>query len=113
VTIQATVKCWVIRLSILYVGGYAALRPGVLVDLLGLENLSNAFGFLFLFQGVGTAAGPPLAGLFHHVFLKLLRPFCTGREHCMCALISYIYVEMTNLSNSSSRVGFNVPPNTL
>jgi MCP family monocarboxylic acid transporter-like MFS transporter 14 len=35
------------------------------VDLLGLENLSNAFGILLVFQGVATAIGPPIAGNLH------------------------------------------------
>ena len=34
----------------------------MLVDLLGLENLTSAFGMLSLFRGVTTFMGPPLAG---------------------------------------------------
>jgi len=42
----------------------------VLVDLLGLDKLSNAFGLVLLFQGIGAVAGPPFAGLyFYQVFL--------------------------------------------
>ena len=40
-----------------------SLKPIVLVDLLGLEKLSSAFGLALLFQGIGALAGPPLAGL--------------------------------------------------
>ena len=35
----------------------------MLVELLGLENLTNSFGLLALFQGIAFCAGPPLAGL--------------------------------------------------
>jgi len=43
---------------------YVCLTPIVLVDLLGLEKLSNAFGLVLLFQGIGAVAGPPFAGLY-------------------------------------------------
>lgn len=35
-----------------------------MVDLLGLEKLTNAFGLLLLFQGVAAVIGAPLAGAF-------------------------------------------------
>ena len=34
----------------------------VLVDVLGLEKLTSAFGLLIMFRGVATIMGPPLAG---------------------------------------------------
>jgi MCP family monocarboxylic acid transporter-like MFS transporter 14 len=34
------------------------------VDLLGLEKLTNAFGLLLLFQGVAAVFGAPIAGAF-------------------------------------------------
>lgn len=43
---------------------FASLRSILVVDLLGLEKLTNAFGLLLLFQGVGAAIGSPLAGAF-------------------------------------------------
>lgn len=36
----------------------------MVVDLLGLEKLTNAFGLLLLFQGVAAIIGAPLAGAF-------------------------------------------------
>jgi len=55
-------------------GVYVCLTPIVLVDLLGLEKLSNAFGLVLLFQGIGAVAGPPFAGLCSQnvMSLKLL-----------------------------------------
>lgn len=44
------------------IGAYVGLTSVVLVDLLGLEKLTNAFGLLLLFQGVASLIGPPLAG---------------------------------------------------
>lgn len=44
------------------IGAYVGLTSVILVDLLGLEKLTNAFGLLLLFQGIASFVGPPLAG---------------------------------------------------
>ena len=41
---------------------WTSLRPIVLVELLGIDNLTNAFGLLAMFQGVAFTVGPPIAG---------------------------------------------------
>lgn len=41
---------------------FSALRSILVVDLLGLEKLTNAFGILLLFQGIAAVIGAPLAG---------------------------------------------------
>ena len=41
---------------------YVALRSIVLVELLGIEQLTRSFGLLLLFQGLASIIGPPLAG---------------------------------------------------
>ena len=43
-------------------GVYVSLTSVVLVDLLGLEMLTNSFGLLLMFQGIATLIGPPIAG---------------------------------------------------
>jgi MCP family monocarboxylic acid transporter-like MFS transporter 14 len=43
-------------------GAYVGLTSVVLVDLLGLDNLTNAFGLLLLFQGIASVMGPPFIG---------------------------------------------------
>ncbi|CAL1531968.1 unnamed protein product [Lymnaea stagnalis] len=45
-----------------FIGVYVSLTSVVLVDLLGLEYLTNSFGLLLLFQGAATFVGPPIAG---------------------------------------------------
>lgn len=37
------------------------------MDLLGLENLTNAFGLLLLFQGIASIVGPPVGGWLYDV----------------------------------------------
>lgn len=49
----------------LFIGVYICLTPIVLVDLLGLENLSNSFGLVLLYQGIGAVIGPPMAGAIY------------------------------------------------
>jgi MFS family permease len=46
------------------IGAYVGLTSVILVDLLGLENLTNAFGLLLLFQGIASLVGPPIGGKF-------------------------------------------------
>ncbi|XP_011306062.1 monocarboxylate transporter 12-B [Fopius arisanus] len=43
-------------------GAYVGLTSVILVDLLGLDLLTNAFGLLLLFQGLASLLGPPIAG---------------------------------------------------
>lgn len=43
-------------------GAYVGLTSVVLVDLLGLDKLTNAFGLLLLFQGLASVIGPPIIG---------------------------------------------------
>lgn len=46
-------------------GAYVGLTSVILVDLLGLEKLTNAFGLLLLFQGVASLIGPVIGGLLY------------------------------------------------
>lgn len=43
-------------------GAYVGLTSVVLVDLMGLDRLTNAFGLLLFFQGLASFLGLPLAG---------------------------------------------------
>lgn len=43
---------------------FSALRSIIVVDLMGLEKLTNAFGILMLFQGAAAVIGAPIAGYF-------------------------------------------------
>ncbi|KAK0077459.1 hypothetical protein PV325_003938 [Microctonus aethiopoides] len=48
----------------LSVSVFAALRSILVVELVGLEKLTNAFGLLLLFQGIAASVGAPIAGAF-------------------------------------------------
>lgn len=47
-------------------GAYVGLTSVVLVDLMGLDRLTNAFGLLLFFQGVASFLGLPLAGKLNY-----------------------------------------------
>ncbi|KOB63620.1 putative transmembrane transport, partial [Operophtera brumata] len=49
-------------LVFLFPAGYISLTSIILVDLLGLDKLTNAFGLLILFRGAAAIVGSPLAG---------------------------------------------------
>ncbi|XP_030373393.1 monocarboxylate transporter 4 [Scaptodrosophila lebanonensis] len=42
---------------------FSALRSLIAVEMIGLEKLTNAFGFLMLFQGIAATFGSPIAGI--------------------------------------------------
>ncbi|XP_076058903.1 monocarboxylate transporter 1 isoform X2 [Oratosquilla oratoria] len=46
-------------------GAYVGLTSVVLVDLLGMEKLTNAFGLLLMFQGIASLIGPPMCGALY------------------------------------------------
>lgn len=52
------------------IGAYVGLTSVILVDLLGLDSLTNAFGILLLFQGIASFVGPPIVGLLYDVWIS-------------------------------------------
>lgn len=53
------------KISNAFVAGYISLTSIILVDLLGLDKLTNAFGLLILFRGAAAIVGSPLAGIVY------------------------------------------------
>lgn len=61
-----------------------------MVDLLGLEKLTNAFGLLLLFQGVAATLGTPMAGAFMEATLSYDASFyLSGSLILLSAVICY------------------------
>ncbi|KAG1680874.1 Monocarboxylate transporter 12 [Nymphon striatum] len=50
-----------------FMAPYIALTSIVVVDLLGLDQLTNAFGLLTLFRGVAVIVGTPIAGKYYNL----------------------------------------------
>ena len=55
------------HLFFLFLANYALTSP-ILVNLVSLEQFSNAYGFLLLVQGVSNLLGPPFAGFLYDVY---------------------------------------------
>lgn len=59
-------------------GGYVTLTAIVLVDIVGIDKLSDGFGVLLLFVGIATAIGTPIVGkclqllIFGHFYVFIL-----------------------------------------
>ena len=55
------------------VSGFIALQSIVIVQLFGIENLTNAFGYLMWVIGIAVSVGPPFSGkeieIIHRLFL--------------------------------------------
>ncbi|KAK2182540.1 hypothetical protein NP493_350g02042 [Ridgeia piscesae] len=59
----------------LCMAAWTSLRPIVLVELFGIDNLTNAFGWLAMFQGAAFCVGPPLAGVLYEKTMSYKVPF--------------------------------------
>lgn len=62
----------------LAISGYISLTSIILVDLLGLDKLTNAFGLLILFRGAAAIIGSPLAGMLYVYSKSYNLPFFMG-----------------------------------
>lgn len=63
----------------------------ILVDLLGLEKLTNAFGLLILFRGAAAIVGTPLAGAIYDATNSYDIPFFTaGGMFALSTIFSFL-----------------------
>ncbi|XP_050306726.1 uncharacterized protein LOC126743600 [Anthonomus grandis grandis] len=73
------------------IGAYVGLTSVILVDLLGLEKLTNAFGLLLLFQGIASLIGPPIGGGLYDVTGSYNPAFClAGVTIALSGLILFL-----------------------
>ncbi|CAF2721157.1 unnamed protein product [Rotaria sp. Silwood2] len=55
--------------------GYVVLTPIIIVDLVGIDKLSDAFGVLLLFRGIAAAIETPIVGTGRDAFPSSDRPY--------------------------------------
>lgn len=73
------------------ISGYISLTSIILVDLLGLDKLTNAFGLLILFRGAACIVGSPLAGILYDMTLSYSISFSVaGALFGMSAATSFL-----------------------
>ncbi|CAF3992389.1 unnamed protein product [Adineta steineri] len=56
-------------------GGYVGLTSIIVVDLVGVDKLSSAFGVILLIQGVAVAIGTPVVGQMRDILTGTDRPY--------------------------------------
>ncbi|GIX68545.1 monocarboxylate transporter 12 [Caerostris extrusa] len=54
-----------------FVSAYISLTSIILVEMVGLDRLTNSFGLLSLFRGASSILGPPLAGEAKHIYVTI------------------------------------------
>lgn len=67
---------------------YISLTSIILVDLLGLDKLTNAFGLLILFRGAAAVVGSPLAGMVYDATHSYTPPFLMAAGFFLLATVS-------------------------
>ncbi|EDW73104.1 uncharacterized protein Dwil_GK16821 [Drosophila willistoni] len=73
------------------ISGYISLTSIILVDLLGLDKLTNAFGLLILFRGFAALIGTPLAGAIYDITHTYDLPFyMAGALFGISAITSFL-----------------------
>ncbi|GBL89478.1 Monocarboxylate transporter 12 [Araneus ventricosus] len=81
----------------LFVSAYICLTSIILVELLGLDKLTNAFGLLSLFRGGSCIIGPPIAGTIYDMTGSYDIPFyIAGVLLIVSALISFMVPLVVN-----------------
>lgn len=87
----------------LFVSAYVSLTSIILVDLLGLDNLTSAFGLLVLFRGVSTLIGPPLAGSLYDATQSFdISFYISGLSLFLAAAVS-VLVDVINRRATSKK----------
>jgi MFS family permease len=61
-----------------FYGGFVALSPSIIMDLYGARAVSGIIGVLYTGAGIGTLAGPPLAGAAFDAFGSYSAPILAG-----------------------------------
>lgn len=85
-----------------FAGALVGLTSVILVDLLGIDKLTNAFGLLLLFQGIGSFIGPPIAGFMYDETQSYTLSFLfAGSSMVLSGLILYFCIPI--LQRNSAR----------
>ncbi|XP_005112911.2 uncharacterized protein LOC101848490 [Aplysia californica] len=76
------------------VAAYISLCSILLCELLGVQNLTNAFGFVILFRGVACIIGPPIAGALIDSLGVFDPAFFLGGGFIVLGAISHIMLHL-------------------
>ena len=85
------------------------MNPVIMVDLLGVENLSLALGYVMIFRGIGILSGPPFAGAVYDANQSYDIPFYLAGGFiilsCMVLTIAAIFQKPKPNHDSKEKEG--------
>lgn len=100
-TLTYTTVLIVCTLFGLFISAYMCLTSIILVELVGLDHLTNAFGLLSLFRGTASIIGSPVAGSIYDMTGSYTYPFfAAGGMLIMAAILSSCIPFIKKCSNS-------------
>jgi MFS family permease len=86
----------------IFIAGYMSLTSIILVDLLGLDRLTNAFGLLIMFRGVAAIFGAPLIGGIYDLTNSYSASFyAAGGLFALAAFFSFMAPVVAKMNNKS------------
>merc|ERR1719234_2826162 len=86
----------------LSIAAYISLTSIVLVDLLGLEKLTSAFGLLTMFRGAASIVGPPIAGAVFEATSSLNISFYLAGSFLLAAAVASMLADMVRRCDAKS-----------
>jgi len=78
----------------LFIAAYISLTSIVLVDVMGIENLTSAFGLLTMFRGAASIVGPPTAGAVYEATLSYSISFYLAGGFLLAAGVTSILADI-------------------
>ncbi|KAG5893834.1 hypothetical protein JTB14_018336 [Gonioctena quinquepunctata] len=94
--------------------GFISLCSIILVDLLGLDKLTSAFGFTLLSRGVGSFLGSPMAGILYDTTKSYTISFLVGSAFFGVATILSCFIPLIHRRKTKAVINDEemVPMNT-
>jgi len=86
----------------LSIAAYISLTSIVLVDLLGLEKLTSAFGLLTMFRGAASIVGPPIAGAVFDATSSLNISFYLAGSFLLAAGVASMLADLVRRCKTSN-----------
>lgn len=99
---------WLRTYAALYggcMGVYISLKTVILVDLIGFERITDAFGIMLLIQSVGFVIGPPIVGKLYDIY-GIYKPgfYFSGAMIAASALILFLIPIIQKRMNKKTEV---------
>ncbi|XP_052061353.1 monocarboxylate transporter 14-like isoform X1 [Mytilus californianus] len=78
------------------VGTFTGMRTIVIVDFVGIDHLSHAFGWVSFFQGISCIPVPPLAGFIYDKSGSYFYTFLLVATYYLCGCVTSLSLRLSN-----------------